>query len=109
MARRQPRIYMPQFRQQMVELVRLGRKYEDLGPEFGCTLVVDPAAVKRAERDELASYVARIASPSWSGIWCATQGRLSADSTNRRRRACMLLLLGYEAAVEIGFRSHLPC
>ena len=54
MARRQPRIYMPQFRQQMVELVRLGRKYEDLGPEFGCTLVVDPAAVKRAERDELA-------------------------------------------------------
>ncbi|AJD49245.1 hypothetical protein S7S_14165 [Isoalcanivorax pacificus W11-5] len=54
MARRQQRIYMPQFRQQMVELVRLGRKYEDLGPEFGCTLVVDPAAVKRAERDELA-------------------------------------------------------
>ena len=28
--------YPPEFRQQMVELVRLGRKPSDLAKEFGC-------------------------------------------------------------------------
>lgn len=50
MAKKQ-RIYTPEFRQQMVELVRLGRKYEDLAEEFGCTSWSIRQWVKRAERD----------------------------------------------------------
>lgn len=50
MAKKQ-RIYTPEFRQQMVELVRLGRTYEDLAEEFGCTSWSIRQWVKRAERD----------------------------------------------------------
>ncbi len=48
---KEQRIYTPEFRQQMVELVRLGRKYEDLAEEFGCTSWSIRQWVKRAERD----------------------------------------------------------
>ena len=51
MAKKKQRIYTPEFRQQMVELVRLGRKYEDLAQEFGCTSWSIRQWVKRAERD----------------------------------------------------------
>jgi transposase len=51
MAKKQQRTYTPEFRQQMVELVRLGRKYEDLAEEFGCTSWSIRQWVKRAERD----------------------------------------------------------
>jgi transposase-like protein len=30
------RMYTPEFRQQMVELVRANRKYADMEKEFGC-------------------------------------------------------------------------
>jgi len=36
MAKKQ-RMYTPEFRQQMVELIRAGRKDEDLEKEFGYT------------------------------------------------------------------------
>jgi transposase len=51
MAKKQQRTYTPEFRQQMVELVRLGRKYEELAEEFGCTSWSIRQWVKRAERD----------------------------------------------------------
>ena len=50
MAKKQ-RTYTPEFRQQMVELVRVGRKYEELGAEFGCSSWSIRQCVKRADRD----------------------------------------------------------
>jgi transposase len=45
------RTYTPEFRQQMVELVRAGRKYADLEKEFGCTSWSIRQWVKQANRD----------------------------------------------------------
>ena len=45
------RTYTPEFRQQMVELVRVGRKYDDLAAEFGCSYWSIRQWVKRADRD----------------------------------------------------------
>ena len=50
MAKKQ-RTYTPEFRQQMVELVRAGRKYADLEKEFGCTGWSIRQWVKQADRD----------------------------------------------------------
>ena len=43
--------YPPEFRRQMVELVRSGRKYADLGKQFGCTGWSIRQWVKQADRD----------------------------------------------------------
>lgn len=51
MTKKQQRRYTPEFREQMVELVRLGRKYEDLAEEFGCSSWSIRQWVKQAERD----------------------------------------------------------
>lgn len=45
------RKYPPEFRRQMVELVRAGRKFADLEQEFGCTGWSIRQWVKQAERD----------------------------------------------------------
>ena len=45
------RVYTPEFRRQMVELVGAGRKYEELGQAFGCTGWSIRQWVKQAERD----------------------------------------------------------
>ena len=45
------RKYTPEFRRQMVELVRAGRKFADLAKEFGCTGWSIRQWVKQAERD----------------------------------------------------------
>ena len=50
MAKKQ-RMYTPEFRQQMVELVRAGRTYADLEKEFGCTGWSIRQWVKQADRD----------------------------------------------------------
>lgn len=50
MAKKQ-RTYTPEFRQQMVELVRVGRKYDELAQEFGCSSWSIRQWVKRADRD----------------------------------------------------------
>jgi transposase-like protein len=50
MAKKQ-RTYTPEFRQQMVELVRVGRKYDELAAEFGCSSWSIRQWVKRADRD----------------------------------------------------------
>jgi transposase len=44
--------YAPEFRRQMVELVRAGRKAEDLGREFGLTGQAIRNWVRQADRDE---------------------------------------------------------
>ncbi len=46
--------YPPEFRQQMVELVRLGRKPSDLAKEFGCHETIISAWLRQARADELA-------------------------------------------------------
>jgi transposase len=43
--------YTPEFRQQMVELVRAGRKPKQLSQEFGCSHWSIKSWVKQAERD----------------------------------------------------------
>jgi transposase len=43
--------YTPEFRQQMVELQRSGRSFEELGREFGVTSWSIRQWVKRAARD----------------------------------------------------------
>ena len=48
---KQQRTYTPEFRQQMVELVRVGRKYDELAQEFGCSSWSIRQWVKRADRD----------------------------------------------------------
>lgn len=50
MAKKQ-RTYTPEFRQQMIELVRTGRKFADLGKEFGCTGWSIRQWVKQADRN----------------------------------------------------------
>ena len=50
MAKKQ-RLYTPEFRQQMVELVWVGRKYADLEKEFGCSGWSIRQWVKQADRD----------------------------------------------------------
>ena len=44
--------YAPEFRQQMVELVRVGRKPGDLAKEFGCQETSISARVRQAHADE---------------------------------------------------------
>lgn len=44
--------YPPEFRQQMVELVRLGRKPSDLAKEFGCHETSISAWLRQARADE---------------------------------------------------------
>jgi len=43
--------YTPEFRQQMVELVRAGRKPKQLSQEFGCSHWSIKTWVKQADRD----------------------------------------------------------
>src|SRR5271157_1005121 len=43
--------YAPEFRQQMVELVRAGRKPVQLSKEFGCSVWSIRGWVKQADRD----------------------------------------------------------
>ena len=43
--------YTPEFRRQMIELVRAGRKASDLSREFGCTSWSIGRWVAQAERD----------------------------------------------------------
>jgi transposase len=50
MAKKQ-RLYTPEFRQQLVELVRAGLKYADLEKEFGCTGWSIRQWVKQADRE----------------------------------------------------------
>ena len=50
MAKKQ-RMYTPEFRQQMVELIQAGRTYEDLEKESGCTGWSILKWVKKADRD----------------------------------------------------------
>lgn len=45
--------YPPEFRQQMVELVRIGRKPSELAKEFGCHETSISAWVRQAHADEL--------------------------------------------------------
>jgi len=45
--------YPPEFRQQMVELVRVGRKPSDLAREFGCHETSISGWVRRAKADEM--------------------------------------------------------
>jgi len=44
--------YAPEFRQQMVELVRVGRKPRELAKEFGCHETSISAWVRQAQADE---------------------------------------------------------
>ena len=44
--------YTPEFRRQMVELHRAGRRFDELGREFGVTPWSIRQWVKRAERDD---------------------------------------------------------
>ena len=44
--------YAPEFRQQMVELVRAGRKPSELAKEFGCHDTSISAWVRQAKADE---------------------------------------------------------
>lgn len=50
MAKTQPK-YTPEFRRQMVELVRAGRNFSELSNEFGCSLWSIRYWVKQADRD----------------------------------------------------------
>ena len=43
--------YAPEFRQQMVELVRAGRKPKELSKEFGCSVWSIRGWVSQADRD----------------------------------------------------------
>ena len=44
--------YAPEFRRQMVQLHRVGRGFDELAKEFGCTSWSIRQWVKRADRDE---------------------------------------------------------
>ncbi len=50
MSKKQPN-YTPEFRRQMVELHRVGRGFEELAKEFGCTSWSIRQWVKQADRD----------------------------------------------------------
>ena len=56
--------YAPEFRQQMVELVRAGRKPSELAKEFGCHDTSIGAWVRQANADELGGGRAD-APPRW--------------------------------------------
>jgi transposase len=43
--------YTPEFRRQMVELHRTGRRFDELGKEFGCTSWSIRQWVKQADRN----------------------------------------------------------
>jgi transposase len=45
--------YAPEFRQQMVDLVRVGRKPNELAQEFGCHETSISAWVRQAKADEM--------------------------------------------------------
>ena len=45
--------YSPEFRQQLVELVRVGRKPGELAKEFGCHATSIDKWVRQAEADEM--------------------------------------------------------
>lgn|SRR5487761_1955744 len=45
--------YSPEFRQQMVELVRVGRKPSELAREFGCHATSIDKWVRQARADEM--------------------------------------------------------
>jgi transposase len=45
------KIYTPEFRRQMVELHRVGRGFDELAKEFGCTSWSIRQWVKQANRD----------------------------------------------------------
>lgn len=45
--------YAPEFRQQMVELVKAGRKIRELAREFGCHETSISAWVRQAQADEI--------------------------------------------------------
>jgi transposase len=45
------RVYTPEFRRQMVELHRVGRGFDELAKEFGCTSWSIRQWVKQAARD----------------------------------------------------------
>jgi transposase-like protein len=76
--------YSPEFRQQMVELVRAGRKPGDLAKEFGCTAQSIANWVAQEQRDSgerkdgltalsarsLPDYAARTSSCGWNGKSC---------------------------------------
>jgi transposase len=47
--------YAPEFRQQMVELVRVGRKPSELAKEFGCHETSISGWVHQAKADEMGS------------------------------------------------------
>ncbi len=51
MSRRRPR-YAPQYRRQMVELVRAGRTPGELAREFECSVSAIRNWVRQADRDE---------------------------------------------------------
>ena len=51
MAKRQRR-YAPEFRQQMVELHRAGRSFNELAEEYGCSSWSIRQWVKQADRDD---------------------------------------------------------
>ena len=46
------RTYTPEFRQQMVALIRAGRSFNELSKEFGCTSWSIRQWVKQADRDD---------------------------------------------------------
>lgn len=47
--------YPPEFRQQMVELSRVGRKPSELAQEFGCHETSISAWIRQAKADEMGS------------------------------------------------------
>jgi len=51
MSKSKPR-YTPEFRRQMVGLVRAGRAFSELSKEFGCSTWAIRCWVKRADRDK---------------------------------------------------------
>jgi transposase len=65
--------YPPEFRQQLVELVRVGRKPSELAQEFGCHDISISAWVRQAKANE---------------IGC---GRLDAPLTNAERQELVQL------------------
>ena len=54
--------YTPEFKQQMVELVRAGRAPKQLGREFGCSYWAIQSWIKRGDRDAGRSNVSMMVS-----------------------------------------------
>ena len=51
MSKSRPR-YTPEFKRQLVGLVRAGRPYSEVAKEFGCSTWAIRCWIKRADRDE---------------------------------------------------------